>query len=127
MNRIFLKQTVLTLILGLTVAAGPAAAADHSGHSHSHGAPSPALTSPEAAPSAAVYTATGVIRNLDAAAQKILLEHGPVPALEWPAMTMNFAVADPALLEGLKPGDKVSFDFQNQGQTSIIIDLAPTN
>ncbi len=39
------------------------------------------------------------------------LNHGPVATLKWPAMTMEFKAANPALLRGLKPGQAVAFEF----------------
>ena len=41
----------------------------------------------------------------------VTLNHGPVASLKWPGMTMEFLVATPALLSGLKPGLSVSFEF----------------
>ena len=41
----------------------------------------------------------------------VTLSHEPVPALGWPAMTMAFRLAEPALARGLKAGDRVSFAF----------------
>ena len=40
---------------------------------------------------------------------KLTLRHGPIANLEMPGMTMVFKVADPAMLDGLKEGDKVRF------------------
>lgn len=50
-----------------------------------------------------------VVRKIDAAAGKITLRHGPIANLDMPPMTMVFRVASPALLEGLKAGDKIRF------------------
>ena len=47
----------------------------------------------------------------DAAAGTVTLSHGPVASLNWPAMTMDFAVANPALQAALKPGARVAVDF----------------
>lgn len=58
---------------------------------------------------AALHEATGRVEKLDAAG--LTLSHGPVPALGWPAMTMIFKLADPALAKGLRPGDQVRFAF----------------
>jgi Cu/Ag efflux protein CusF len=70
-----------------------------------------------------IYTADGVIRSLDPAAKKIVITHGPVPALGWPGMTMGFALEDASLLDGLKPGDQVRFDFRNEADADIIVDI----
>ena len=42
----------------------------------------------------------GVIKKLDAKGGSVTLQHGPIAALSWPAMTMAFK-ADPALLKDL--------------------------
>jgi Cu(I)/Ag(I) efflux system membrane fusion protein len=41
----------------------------------------------------------------------VSVNHGPVASLQWPAMTMEFKVANAALLNGLKPGAAVTIEF----------------
>jgi Cu(I)/Ag(I) efflux system membrane fusion protein len=50
----------------------------------------------------------------------ITLDHEPVPALKWPAMTMPFQLARPDLAKGLEPGDKVIFSFRQQGDEHVV-------
>ena len=52
----------------------------------------------------------GVIKKLDAKGGSVTLQHGPIAALGWPAMTMAFKAA-PDLVQSVKPGDKVAFDL----------------
>ncbi len=52
---------------------------------------------------------TGIITAVNAAAGTVTIEHGPMPAIGWSAMTMTFD-ADPALLAGVGAGDAVAFD-----------------
>jgi Cu/Ag efflux protein CusF len=59
--------------------------------------------------------ADGEVRKVDKDAKKITIKHGPIPNLEMPAMTMVFQVKDPAMLEQVKPGDKVKFEAQKLG------------
>jgi Cu(I)/Ag(I) efflux system membrane fusion protein len=68
---------------------------------------------------AAVYDATGRITALDG--QSVTLAHGPVPGLSWPAMTMQFSLADANQARGLKVGDQVSFRF-HQGGAGYVVD-----
>ena len=75
----------------------------------SFGAPGQMAASPVA--SGAAYQGEGTLRGVDVNAGSVTLEHGPIPALKWPAMTMDFKVKDPALLKGLKPGDGVEFEL----------------
>jgi Cu(I)/Ag(I) efflux system membrane fusion protein len=69
-----------------------------------------------AAPAAkhALHKGSGRIVELDAAQGRIKLEHGPVPTLQWPPMTMGFAVSDPKALAGLKSGDAVEFEIRGE-------------
>lgn len=51
----------------------------------------------------------GEVRKIDLPAGKLTIRHGPIVNLDMDAMTMVFRVADPAMLEGLKVGDKIGF------------------
>jgi len=57
----------------------------------------------------------GEIRKVDIAAGKLTIRHGPLTELDMPAMTMVFRVADPKMLDELKPGDKVRFVATRDG------------
>ena len=70
------------------------------------------------AATAAEHEVLGTVVEADAGS--ITLEHAPVPALKWPAMTMPFQLARPDLAKGLKAGDKVRFRFRQQGDESIV-------
>jgi len=59
--------------------------------------------------------ADGEIRKVDKDAKKITIKHGPMPALDMPAMTMVFQVKEPAMLDQVKAGDKVKFEAQKLG------------
>jgi len=69
--------------------------------------------SPTAAAPPALHQTTGRIEQLKD--RSITLSHAPVPALNWPAMTMTFTLADPGLARGFKVGDRVSFAFDRAG------------
>lgn len=47
------------------------------------------------------------VRRVDTRANKLSLRHQEIPNLDMPPMSMVFQVADPALLDGLKPGDRL--------------------
>ncbi len=64
--------------------------------------------------------ARGVVRKLDLASGKVTLKHGPIQSLDMPGMTMSFRAKDPALLNGLKPGDEVDFDVVIEGTKFFI-------
>lgn len=57
------------------------------------------------------------------AAGKIMLKHEPIPALEWPAMTMGFKIKDKSQLAKLRKGDKVEFTLEQSGAEYLISDI----
>ncbi len=57
------------------------------------------------------HKADGKVNSVDLKTGVLSLDHGPVASLKWPAMTMEFKVANDALLRGLKPGQALSFEF----------------
>ena len=58
---------------------------------------------------------------MDPARTTITLAHGPIASLKWPAMTMDFRVKDPALLQMLKPGQKIAFDMIEEPAGEYVI------
>jgi len=97
------------------------------GHA-SHGG-KPAQT--EATPGAGVaagHKASGAIEDIDTKAGTVSISHGPIESLKWPAMTMEFKVANAALLKDLKPGTSVAFEFVERGQGEwVITSIKPAN
>lgn len=53
--------------------------------------------------------ATGSVVALKPDTGKIRIAHDPIPALEWPTMTMDFPVTEGVVLEDLSVGDRVQF------------------
>ncbi len=72
---------------------------------------SKALGEGRAAPAAVGHHGEGSIDSIDAKAGTLSISHGPIASLKWPAMSMDFAVANASLLSGLKPGATVAFEF----------------
>jgi Cu(I)/Ag(I) efflux system protein CusF len=50
----------------------------------------------------------------------VTLSHEPIASLGWPAMTMDFSVADKALFGKLVKGKKVRFQFSKQHNRYVI-------
>ena len=69
------------------------------GESHDHGA----------ATATANITATGTVKSVDATKGKLVIDHDPIPALNWPRMVMDFQLADKAMTEKVKVGEKINF------------------
>jgi Cu/Ag efflux protein CusF len=78
-----------------------------------------------AATSTATPEADGEVRKIDKEQGKLTLKHGPLPNLDMPGMTMVFKVADPALLEPLKVGDKVKFAAENRNGALTVTAIKP--
>ena len=51
----------------------------------------------------------GEVRKVDKSTGKVTIRHGEIRNLEMPAMTMVFTAKDPAMLDGLKEGDRIKF------------------
>ncbi|MDP3191497.1 MAG: efflux RND transporter periplasmic adaptor subunit [Rhodoferax sp.] len=73
------------------------------------------------------HQASGTVDGVDLKEGTISLNHGPIASLKWPAMTMEFKAANPALLQALKPGAKVDFEFvERQPGEWVITSAKPT-
>lgn len=66
------------------------------------------------------HEAVGTVKSVDPAAGTVTLAHGPVKTLNWPAMTMDFAVKDKALFDKLSVGRKVDVDIVQQEGKYVI-------
>ena len=78
----------------------------HEGHNDAHG--------------------TGAVNSVDPAQHKLNISHDPIPAIGWPAMTMDFPVAPSVDLRSVKPGMRVNFTIeQGQGGMYEIRSLSP--
>ncbi|MNT18396.1 Cation efflux system protein CusB precursor [compost metagenome] len=71
------------------------------------------------------YQAEGVVDAVNEST--ITLSHGPVPELQWPAMTMDFALPPGGIPAGIKPGDSVKIHFSVDEQGSHISQIVPTS
>ena len=70
--------------------------------------------------------ADGEVRRVDKDAQKITIRHGPLPGLDMPQpMTMVYRVKDPAMLDRVKPGDKVKFEAEKIGGAFTVTEIEP--
>ncbi|MBK9236784.1 MAG: efflux RND transporter periplasmic adaptor subunit, partial [Rhodoferax sp.] len=105
------------------------------GHATHGAAPAPSASSPSSAASGAVgaigastvaHRAEGTVDEIDAKAATLSISHGAVASLKWPAMTMEFKLANGALLKGLQPGSAIAFEFvERQAGEWVITSLKP--
>jgi Cu(I)/Ag(I) efflux system membrane fusion protein len=81
-----------------------------------------ASAAPTAQPSAkapGTHIAEGKIESVEP--EGITISHGPVPSLQWPAMTMGFSKPDPNAFAGVKAGDTVRFEFKEGGPMGYML------
>jgi len=87
--------------------------------SHRHDAKNEAIS----AGAASTALTDGEVRKIDKTAGKITIKHGPMPKLDMPPMTMAYRVKDKAMLDHLKPGDKIKFDMDGVGGEFTVLRL----
>jgi Cu(I)/Ag(I) efflux system protein CusF len=63
----------------------------------------------------------GQVTKIDESAGKITIRHGPMPKFDLEdGHTMVFRAQDPAILKGVKPGDKIKFEADRvSGQFTV--------
>ena len=69
------------------------------------------------------HSATGTVTMIDQSKARVTVKHGPVASLKWPSMTMGFGVKDKALLQKVRPGDKIEFSFVQSGRDYTITEI----
>ena len=70
---------------------------------------------------AGTHRASGTVKNTDPARGTVTFDHGPVESMKWPAMTMEFEVSDKKMLDTLKPGNKVEFQFREKSKGKYVV------
>lgn len=101
----------------LTLAFGPAAVFAQSTMDGMKGMPMDKMA---ADAKGTVHKAKGTVTKVDAKAGVVTLSHGPVPTLNWPAMSMGFKVTDQAMLGNLAEGQSVEFEFVKAGKDYVL-------
>jgi len=102
-----LKSLIVAIALAF-----PASAAFASGDHKEHHA--------DEAKAAVADMTQGEIKKVDKDNAKVTIKHGEIKNLDMPAMTMVFRVKDAALLDQLKPGDKIHFTAEKvQGAYTV--------
>ncbi|MDZ7661920.1 efflux RND transporter periplasmic adaptor subunit [Thiohalophilus sp.] len=77
-------------------------------------------TAAESTSASSTITGTGVLHELEPEANSVNMSHDPIPAIDWPAMTMSFRVKPDVDLEPFSPDDKVEFDLE-KGDDGYVI------
>ena len=55
------------------------------------------------------HSATGTVKSISG--NDVKIAHEEIKSAGWPAMEMTFTAGDPALVNGIRAGDRVSFAF----------------
>jgi len=64
---------------------------------------------------------TGTVTAVNAAQHRVGLQHEPIPAIGWPAMSMEFAVAPSVNLQAIQPGSRVNFSIEKGADGMYVI------
>jgi Cu(I)/Ag(I) efflux system protein CusF len=104
--------TVGLIVIATTCLAGAAAAQDTM----------KAMPGMQASPAAVAKhgQGKGVIKAIDPKAGTLTIQHGPIPAVSWPAMTMTFKAKPASLLKGLEVGQTIGFDTTVVGMSATV-------
>lgn len=95
----------LTFALAIALTAGSATTvAATTGQAHD-------MSAHPAQQAAAAHQGFGVVKKIDDDAAKVQIAHEPIPSLQWPAMTMWFALRQPVPGD-VKAGDRVRFEME---------------
>ena len=78
--------------------------------------PKEPMVPPKEPIAAPLYDGTGMLRQKMDDENKVKISHGPMPALKWPAMTMDFELAPGVNAMGVNVGQKVSFRLKKVGE-----------
>ncbi|MBI1397231.1 MAG: RND transporter [Betaproteobacteria bacterium] len=65
------------------------------------------------------------VKKVDTGRGRLTLRHGDIPNLDMPGMTMVFHVADPKMLEGVKPGDAIRIAVDKVKGRLTVVRLQP--
>lgn len=70
---------------------------------------------------AQTHVAQGTINRVDAESGRVNISHEAVESAAWPAMTMDFQLADRAMAVQLRQGQRVKFHFSTEGGGQAVI------
>lgn len=117
-----MKTNLYVFSLPLLLLAGCSSPSDQTQGSATDSVATSVQSGPSTTATATQASATGLVTAVDPSAKTVTIQHGPVAALDWPAMTMTFHAPD-ADLGATKVGDHVTFDFTSSGMDATITSL----
>lgn len=108
-----------TLIVLVLAALLPASGFAQHAPGHAHGAapetPATGAAHSHPAPAAGEEWVDGEVRRVDREQNRMTIRHGEIRSLDMAPMTMVFDAANPAMLDGLSPGDRIRFRVIAEG------------
>lgn len=119
MNIMIKAGLMATLV---TLAACESGETNKAGSASATGAESGSEPGSTSGDSADTHSATGTVASVSG--NEVTISHEPIKTLDWPAMSMTFSAQDAALLNGIKPGDRVSFAFTKTESASTLTSIA---
>jgi len=78
---------------------------------------------PEKAAAASTTWTEGEVVRVEKAAGTVTIKHGAMPKFDMPPMAMPYKVKEKAVLDQLKPGDKIRFDVDSVGGQFTVLRL----
>jgi Cu(I)/Ag(I) efflux system periplasmic protein CusF len=109
------KSIALALLIAAVLAGNSALAAEH-GHDQD-GATRPPSAQPE-------YT-RGEVQRVNREGERVTVKHEAIRNLDMPAHTMVLRVKEPAMLDRMKPGDRIEFVAEKLNGAIVITDVKP--
>lgn len=73
------------------------------------------------ASSKGLVSGKGVVLKVNRDNATVKINHEPIPALDWPKMTMPFRLKESALADQVKEGDSVEFFLEKSGPDYVIV------
>ena len=67
------------------------------------------------------HAGKGVVGDVKMSAGKLTISHGPIAGLGMSAMTMDFKVYDPAMLEEVSKGHEIAFVLEETKEGGLVI------
>ena len=85
-------------------------------------APLQAAAAAQPSAGAKVFNGEGVVEGVDRSIDTIQINHGDIKGY-MPAMSMPYRVKDKAMLDLVKPGDKVTFTLEDTSKGAVLIEI----
>jgi Cu(I)/Ag(I) efflux system periplasmic protein CusF len=69
------------------------------------------------------HKAAGTVKSVDTAKGTVTIDHEAINSINWPAMTMTFKAKNEAMLQAVRPGEKVDFSLVQSGSDYTVTQI----